>query len=266
MSLRMNLIALGFVLAAPALAAPFQGKGTNILHLTLRTDFAPNPDLGNPNPDVTGSLDLKVRQQGKADVQKLRLQLSGLTDMTTYSLYVVRDPLAPEMVDYTFETENGEASLKLMHLGHGNGKKTFPMGLAPLTDVLAIQVRNGNVVVAEADLTEPDWLQYLVKRRLTPTVVDADAAGSLFMKEHGAKVLFRLRAGNLDDENYTLAITGVDDTDALVTVETPVTADADGRLDIKGLPDGAPTPFRMTQVELINAGDQVVLGAELPAP
>jgi hypothetical protein len=115
-------------------------------------------------------------------------------------------------------------------------------------------------VLLDADLTAPDRLQYLVKRRMTSSGVDDDAAGSLFMKESGTKLLFRLRAANLDaDTGYTLAISA-----GLTETLFPVTTDADGRLDLKELPGGAPTPFQMTEVELRDGADMVVLGSELP--
>ena len=258
MRLRTRLIALCFVLTTPALAAPgfAAGKGTDILHLTLRTDLETNAD-----PDAEGRLSLKLRQQGGADVQKLRLEASQLAPGAPYHLFVLlRGALDPIEVPVAFDTdEDGEASLKLMHIGHGNSSaKKFPAGLDPLTDVLAIEIRDdAGAIVLDADLTDPDWLQYLVKRRLDNGGGDTDAAGALFMKEHGSKVHFRLEAANLDpNADYTLAINGAD-------IETLPT-DAGGRLDIKSLPGGAPAPFDMTQVELIDAFDMVVLSTVLP--
>jgi hypothetical protein len=259
MPLRIQLVAL-CLLATPALAAPpFAGKGgTDILHLSLRTDFAPAAD-----PDATGELSAKLRQQGRADVQKLQLEVSNLEPDTTHHLFLqLRDVVDP--VDVTiFDTDqNGEASLKLMHLGHNAASaKKFPAGLDPLSDVLAMEIRNdADAVLMDADLTDPDRLQYLVKRRLTNTGVDEDAAGSLFMKESPKKVRFRLRAGNLDpNAGYTLAI-AAGPTETLV----PVTTDADGELDLKELPDGAPTPFEMTGLEL-RLGTDVVLSTTLPS-
>jgi hypothetical protein len=264
MSLRKNLIALGFALATPALAAPFGGNGTDILHLSLRIAFTPDADA-----DAAGSLAAKLRQQGNADVQKLRLEVSGLAPETTHHLFLSLRGV-PDPVDVlSFDTdENGEASLKLMHLGHKDvpGKK-FPAGLDPLSDVLAMDVRSEadlGVVLLAADLTAPAQLKYLVKRRLDPNEsVDADAAGSLFMKESmkesSTKVQFRLRAGNLEpDTGYTLAIIA-----GPTETTFPVTTDADGQLDLKELPDGAPTPFEMTGLEL-RLGTDVVLSTVLP--
>ena len=257
MGLRTNLIALCFLIATPALAAK---GGTPILHLTLRTDFAANAD-----PDAEGSLSAKLRQQGHADVQKLRIEVSHLEPEATHHLFVwLRDVVDPVEV-LSFDTDaNGEASLKLMHLGHNaaSGKK-FPTGLDPLSDVLAMEIRDeADAVVLDTDLTEPDWLQYLVKRRLDNEGVDADAEATLFMKEHGTKVLFRLRAAHLDaNAGYTLAITDVNET----VFEATVTTDAEGQLDIKSLPGGALVLYHMTELELLDSpGGVSVLSTELP--
>lgn len=261
MRLQVHLIALCFLLATPALAAPPFGKGgTDILHLALFTEFAPAAD-----PDAAGSLSAKLRQQGRADVQKLQLEVSNLAPDTTHHLFLsLRDVVDPVEV-LSFDTDaNGEASLKLMHLGHKNASgKKFPVDLDPLSDVLGMDIRSAdalNVPLLEADLTAPDRLQYLVKRRLDNTGADADAAGSLFMKESSTKVQFRLRAGNLEpNAGYTLAIFA-----GLTETTFPVTTDADGRLDLKELPAGAPTPFQMTGLELRDGADMAVLETELP--
>jgi len=267
MKLRTGWIALCCVcvLSMPALAGPPFGKGgTDILHLTLHTGFAPNAD-----PDATGSLGAKLRQQGAADVQKLQLEVGQLAPDATHRLFLwLRDGVDPVEV-LAFDTdENGEASLKLMHVGHKNASgKKFPGELDPLSDVLAMEIRDdaGTSVLLDADLTAPDRLGYLVKRRLTgEPAVDADAAGSLFMKERSkegsAKVLFRLRAGNLDaNTGYTLAFFA-----GLTETTFPVTTDADGRLELKELPVGAPAPFQMTGLELRNGTPDVVLSTELP--
>ena len=263
MSLRRNLIALGLVLAAPALAAPFGGNGTDVLHLSLRSEFAPEADA-----DAAATLSAKLRQQGNADVQKLRLEVSGLEPDTTHHLFLsVRDVLDPADV-MSFDTdENGEASLKLMHIGHKDvpGKK-FPVGLDPLSDVLAMDIRSEadlNVVLLDAELGDAalfDQFKYLVKRRLDPNPsVDADAAGNLLMKESTSKAQFRLRAGNLEvSTEYTLAFFA-----GLTETTFPVTTDENGEIDLKELPDGAPTPFQMTGLEL-RLGSDVVLSTELP--
>jgi len=256
MKARSTLLALGLGISTLAVAAaPSVGAkgGTDILHISLRMDLMANADA-----DAEGQLAGMLRQQGNADVQKLRMDVSGLAPEANYYLLVwLRDALAPTEI-MTFATdEDGEASLKLMHLG--NGKKSFPVGLDTLSDVVGMEVRDeADAIALDADLTNPTSLQYLVKRRLTNDGVDEDAEGTLFMKEHGSKTLFRLVAANLDpNADYTLTINGMD--------FGPFTADADGRLAIDSLPDGAPLPFDMTSVELIDGADMSVLSTDLPS-
>jgi hypothetical protein len=260
MRLHIHLIAL-CLLAAPALAAPpFAGKGgTDILHLTLRTE------LTSSVQGASGSLSAKLRQQGRADVQKLQLELSGLADGADYFLFaVLRDDSEVE-VD-SFQTQNGEASFKLMHLGHNQAAgKQFPAGLDPLSEVQALEIRDGaGGVLLAADLTAPDKFKYLVKRRLTSSGVDGDAAGLLFMKESNTKAQFRLRAGNLEaNMDYALGINCTDAAALACDYAETFPTDADGRLDIEALPDLAPLPFDMTDVSLVFGGE-VVLSTELP--
>jgi hypothetical protein len=121
-----------------------------------------------------------------------------------------------------------------------------------------------DAILMGADLTEPDRLGYLVKRRLTSSGVDDDAAGSLFMKEgrkgSQAKLRFRLRAASLEpDAGYTLAFFA-----GMTETTFPVTTDSDGRLELKELPDGAPSPYEITELELRDGDDALVLSTELP--
>jgi hypothetical protein len=262
-----SLLILCFLAATPALAAsPFAGgKGTDILHLTLRTALmAP----AGPNPE--GEVSLKLRQQGHADVQKFTLEASGLVGGAPYDVFLLlrgaTDPI--QVPQLAFEANpDGQASVKLMHLGHTNNSgKTFPAAeLDPLSDLLAIEIHDaGDNLVLSADLTDPDWLQYLVKRRLDNPGVDPDAEGGLFLKQHGSQESFRLRAVNLTGmADYRLAINCPNGVPAPACEFGPFTTDAKGRLDITNAP-GTPPPFDMTQVLLIDGGDQVVLSTELP--
>ena len=265
MRMPSSLLALCFLIATPALAAsPFGGgKGTDILHLTLRT--ALDAPQGAPQPPPEGELSLKLRQQGHADVQKFTLEASGLVGGDTYhlALQLRGGSGATEVPGSEFQADpDGTASLKLMHLGHVNKPgKTFPAGLDPLSDVALFEIHDVNhIPVLTADVTHPDFLQYLVKRRLDTT---SDAEGSLLLKQHASKESFRLRAANLAAGDYRLAINcpgGVPDASCEFG---PFPADAKGRLDITN-PPGIPAPFDLTQVLLIDVNDAVVLSTDLP--
>ena len=263
MRMRSRLLALCLLMAAPALAAsPFGGgKGTDILHLTLRTALtAP----GGPGPE--GELSLKLRQQGHADVQKLTLEARGLVGGDTYHLAIqLRGGSgATEVPAFAFQADpDGTASLKLMHLGQVNKPgKTFPDGLDPLSDVATFEIHDVNHnPVLTADVAHPDFLQYLVKRRLDTT---SDAEGSLLLKQYASKESFRLRAANLGmTAPYTLTINCPDVNAIDCGYKADFTSDEKGRLDIKSLPGTPPHPFEMTQVQLID-GSGIVLRTDLP--
>jgi hypothetical protein len=265
LDLRTLLIPACLLLAAaPAAGAPpfAGGPGADIRHLTVHTNLEPTA----VDPDAEGWLRLMLRQQGGADIQKLQIWLENLEPETSYELVVfLRDVVDPVAVQ-SFDTEaDGSVYLKLMRVGHAAGPGPifpggggFPAPLDPLVDVLALEVQNGlGETVLSTELGDPDRFQVLVKRRLDNEGVDPDAAGRLFLKGKPGKTLFRLSAGNLDaNTDYALALNGVE----IATAGT----DDRGRLEIKGLPDGAPAALEILRVELLDGADQAVLGTDLP--
>jgi hypothetical protein len=259
-----NLVTSCLLILAAALAAPSPalGMGTDILHLTVIADLEPT----GVDADAAGDFELMLRQQGGADIQKLELAVSNLVPETTYQLFVLLRGAVDPVEVHAFDTDvDGAASPKLMRVQHKVGVGPifpggggFPAELDPLVDVLGLEVRDGaDQVVLEADLSEPDKLHYLVKRKLTNDGVDADAAGWLFLKGSKDKSLFRMSAVNLDENaDYTLAING----DELAILSS----DAAGRLKTKGLPDGAPDARGIEEIELRNSDGASVLSADLP--
>jgi hypothetical protein len=265
MKLRTILLSSCLSIGTAALAAPpfpVGGNGTNILHLTVIDDL----ERTGLDEDAAGDFELMLRQQGGADIQKLEIEVSNLAEEATYRLFVLlRDAMDPVEV-LAFDTDaDGAAFLKLMRVGHAKapgpifpGGGGFPAELDPLVDVLALEIRDGmDQTVLETDLSDPHKLHYLVKRALDNDGVDDDAAGWLFLKGSANKTLFRLAAVNLDENaDYTLAING----DALETFSS----NGNGRLQIKGLPDGAPDALAIELVELRDADGVSVLSTELP--
>ena len=249
MRVRTTLLALCFVMATPALAAPpAGGKGTDILHLTVRDALQGT----GVDADAAGGVALMLRQQGNADIQKLRLDVSGLAPDATYHLLALLRGAVDPVEVLMFDTDmDGAASLKLM-------RGSLPDALDPLVDVLALEIRDGaDQTVLQTDLGDPDLLQYLVKRALDNDGSDGDAAGWLFLKGSVGKTQLRLSAVNLDPSaDYTLVIDGT----PLQTFST----DDSGRLKIEGLPGGAPDALDIELVELRNAGDESVLSTMLP--
>lgn len=248
MRIRARLVALSMcAFVAPAFAAP-GGKGTDVLHLTARAALL---DAG-VETGAAGDLSVSLRQQGNADVQKARLEVSGLTPETTYHLFALRRGANVPVEVLAFDTDgDGTATLKTL-------KQGLPALLDPLVDVLAVEVRNGgDQVVLSADLTQPDFLQYLAKRKLGNDGVDLDAAGSLILRSNGRASKLRLRASGLDpNADYTLVINGV--------AGAPLAADAKGRLTSRELPAGAPDALAIEQVELHDGTDTSVLSATIP--
>jgi hypothetical protein len=211
------------------------------------------------DPEACGGVRLKLRQQGRADVQKLDLQVEALAPETPYSLFAfLRDVANPLEVETFTTDEDGDARLKLMHLGHGNASgKVFPPGLDPLTQIVRLEVRDeADAVVLAVDLADADRIGVLVKRKLDDAGAEPGAAGALFLKQRDDAASFRLTASGLaPGASYTLMIDGAP--------YGSYPADADGELRIDTLPDGAPLPYEMQTIELRNAGDEVVLETEL---
>jgi hypothetical protein len=248
MRLQSPLFALSLALATPALAAP-GGQGTDVLHLTVRSAF----EGTGVDADAAGDVAASLRQQGNADIQKLQLDVAGLAPDAGYTLWALLRGAMDPVEALAFDTDaNGEASLKLM-------KNGIPMALDPLVDVLALEIRNeGDEVVLEADLTDPDFLQYLVKRRLDNDGVDGDAAGGIMLKAGPGKADLRLSAIELDpNTDYTLVIDGA----PLVTLAS----DDAGRLKHKqSLPGDPLDVLDIELIELRNPADASVLSTELP--
>jgi hypothetical protein len=247
MRLHALLLLVPTLASAPALAAP-GGNGTDVLHLTVRTALDPTEAA----PGAAGELAASLRQQGAADIQKLSLQIDALAPDAPYTLLaLLRGALDPVEV-LAFESDaDGAAALKVM-------KGSLPAELEPITDVLALEVRDeADEIVLTADLTSPDFLQYLVKRALDNEGVDADARGSLFLKAGPGKTRFRLAASGLEPgADYALVLDGAE----LATL----TADERGRLSTRALPEGAPDALALESVELRDGADLTVLRTELP--
>lgn len=248
MWLRTICVAVSLALAGPALAGP-GGKGTDVLHLTVRSGF----EATGVEADAVGDVSASLRRQGNADIQKLEFEVAGLVPDSGYTLWALLRGAMDPVEALAFDTDgDGEASLKLM-------KNGLPMALDPLVDVLALEVRNeADEVVLDADLTDPDFLQYLVKRRLDNDGVDGDAAGGILLKAGPGKAQLRISAIGLDpNTDYTLVIDGA----PLVTLSS----DGAGRLkDKRDLPGGPADVLDIELLELRNGADQSVLSTELP--
>jgi hypothetical protein len=111
MRIRTALLASLLLTAPAALAAK---GGTDVLHLSMRSELVATA----VDPDAGGILSAKLRQQGKADVQKLTFGVEGLEPESTYHLFLLHRGEVDPVEVASFDTDaDGEAKLKLKHLG-----------------------------------------------------------------------------------------------------------------------------------------------------
>jgi hypothetical protein len=104
-----------------------------------------------------------------------------------------------------------------------------------------------------ADLTDPDRLQYLIKRNLS----NGDMRASLMIQADTRHTHFRLSSTGLTpNADYWLAFNGE-------IVQTN-SANAHGRLDIDSLAETPPIILEVRTVELWDTSTNLVLEANLP--
>jgi hypothetical protein len=205
--------------------------GTDILHFT---DFVSMTNNG-VEPDAAGMVLASQKTQGHANNQKLTIAVMGLATNTPYELVVTYDA-DTNMVDVgTFTTDNkGKASFNYTSLGngHGGGHKSIPLpgSVNPVSLIREVGIVDTNLqAVLTADLTDPDKLEYLVKRDLSHADIKAD----LFIQATTKKTQFRLTSSGLaPSTDYLLAFNGE-------IVQTNTTS-ANGKLNINSLVDTPP--------------------------
>ena len=237
-----------------------KGNGTDILHLSLRATMSAT----GIEPSAAGKVMATQNEQGKANNQKLNLTFSGLAANTTYELLagINGNTNFTDVTPFTTDVD-GNAALNYRSLGNGNGHGhggglghgvgPLPSALNPLSQVQDFTVFNSSTqAVLSVDLTTPDQLSYLIKRKLS----NGDVNGSLRLKATTTQTQFRLTALGLQATNdYLLAFNGG-------VVQTN-TADADGKLVITS----APTPTNildLSSVALWDSSSNVVLSTTLP--
>jgi hypothetical protein len=246
-------LALTTLLATPPES---NGNGTDILHLSV-TSTATNAGV---EPSATGKATARQNEQGNANNQKLDIAFSGLSTNATYELLAGISGNTNFTDISAFTTDiRGKASLHYRSLGNGHGGglghgvSALPAALNPLSQVQDFTVFNSSTqAVLTLDLTTPNQLTYLVKRKLSNGGVN----GLLRLKASTTQTQFRLTAtGLLATNNYLLAFNGG-------VVQTN-TADAGGKLVITS----APTPTNildLSSVALWDSSSNVVLSTTLP--
>ena len=251
----LALAAAMMFLRSDALAA---SNGTSILHLKFQSAMT-NTGV---DPLAGGNLSGNVSRQGNADNQQLTIALVHLSPNTTYRLEAIigGDAGLTSVTEFLTDSK-GAARISYSDKSQGNsgaararaGKLPLPSALNPLRDVSELDIVNGSSqVILRADLTDPDKLQYLFKRRLDNTGFIAAAEGSLQIKATTASTKFRLKASGLvPSTNYVLTING--------TAAQTVTSSGSGELDLKALPPGAPDVLDIHSVGLTDTTGNLIL-------
>ncbi|MBI3853346.1 MAG: hypothetical protein HY298_24125 [Verrucomicrobia bacterium] len=245
-----------------------QGGGTDILHFFVRKAMSPE----GSNTNATGFVSAKQNKQGNANNQKLDITAASLNAAGSYLLFA----LLGNDTNFTFVTQfdtdtNGAAAFHYQKnssnqgQGQGKGKTPLPTVLNPISNIRELAIANTTTqivlvttqVVLRADLTAPDKLQYLVKRKLTNDGADPDAEGTLRIKATENFVQFHLQAERLDPStNFLLVIYG--------NVVSTNASDANGELRIDGLPAGVPDILDIHSVAIWNSASNSVLSTLLP--
>ena len=233
--------------------------GTDILHYFVQEKFTHN----GVNSNASASVYLQFKEQGKAEHQKFDLVARKLETNATYTLLAMEKGGTNYTEAMQFTTDaSGTAKLKLksQHTGNGNGDDKgnghgqLPSALDAVYEISSLAISDVNTqMVMQADLTSPDRLQYLVKRKL----VGDTAAALLQIKGTATKTQFRLTAVNLAPTNsYWLAINE--------TIVQTNSTDSQGRLRINALATPVGSPMKIEKVQLLDASTNVLLSTELP--
>src|SRR5258706_7766468 len=160
----------GLAISHQAIAKkPGNAGGTSILHWMLNATMTNS----GVEPGASGSVVIKQNKQGNANNQRLTISLAGLTAGTTYKLQALVGNALDyvDVADLTTDS-NGELLVKYVKKNNGHGKAggdALPNALDPISSIrsLAIGSSTTNLTVLSTDLTNPDSLQYLVKRNMT---------------------------------------------------------------------------------------------------
>jgi hypothetical protein len=262
MKRNIKLIALGCVSVAAItglLAAPHGNHGTDILHFFV-TKTMTNEGV---EPGATGRVEAAQNQQGHANNQRLNISAAGLVPGGVYELLARTgdDTNWVDVSQFTTDT-NGAAGLQYRSHANSNGNgNNLPGALNPLSNIRALAIGSissiSNLIfttnlVLTADLTDPDKLQYLIKRDLST----ADVTAALRIKATTSQTQFRLTAADLvAGTDYYLVLNG-----AVVQTNT---ADGKGRLTIPS----APTPANILDLHSVAVWDlssNVVVSTTLP--
>jgi protocatechuate 3,4-dioxygenase beta subunit len=280
-------LSLAFVVAKPF----GQRRGTDILHWHVTAKMVNPGFITNVIPAVTnvldgvpnivdavtnitdvssarGKVEIKLNQQGKADIQQFKLDTGGLVASNQYSLLVLLAGDTNFTLVGTFTTDGyGKGKVEYKRVGQaqskGKGKggppHYLPTVMDPLTDLREVAVANtNNDVVLFADLTRPDHLHYLVKGNFTNDGVDPDAAAQLHLHANKVRTQINIKASGLEATNsaYQLALNS--------NVAATVSTDKRGRANFKTTLTGSYPILDLTTIQLLDGNTNSVLSIQIP--
>jgi hypothetical protein len=233
-------------------------KGTDILHWAVRESMINE----NTNSTATAKLDLKQNQQGNADNQRLNLTVAGLETNTTYQIWAAIEDDTNFVHVSDFSTDaSGNSDVRLMKVGSSKGKglakghQGLPSSVDPISHIRELAIGNVNTqFVFSANLTAPDKLQYLVKRRLEN---QDGAVADLRIKATNSKLSFKLNAWGLTATNqYFLALNNA--------IVSSGDSSAGGTLSFLSIPVNAADILTIREVAIWNSASNTVISTHLP--
>ncbi|TAL06814.1 MAG: hypothetical protein EPO07_01260 [Verrucomicrobia bacterium] len=250
------ILTLTSVIARPPAHPP--RWGTDILHWFVFKKFN-NEDT---NSTASASVDLKQNAQGKANNQRIDFRVRSLQTNAPFQLWALvgDDTNYVHVADFTSDRK-GNARLDIMKVGSSNGKGpgrgklALPAAIDPISNLRALAVGNVNTqAVLTADLTVPDKLEYLIKRRLSNT---NGVVGHLFLGATTRKARFELLVWGLAATNtYHLALND--------EIAATVTATTNGFASFNTLPSGPTNILDLHTLAVWDSASNSVISTHLP--
>ncbi len=210
--------------------------------------------------DASGLVKVKLVSQGNVNTETLNILLTHLNPNTTYHLVALLgdDTNAVSITNFTTSATGSYSSSYIKSSRIQNGSvKMMPDALDPLCNVRELDIVNeGDEIVLQANLSDPDQGKYLVIRSMINTGFVPAAVGNLTIQADAQSTRFRLQASHLTpNTNYRLVVND--------TIGAPSESDSTGKLNLTNLPPESPALLDIQVVALTdNTGTNIVLITE----
>jgi metallophosphoesterase (TIGR03768 family) len=243
-------------LCSDALATP---SGTSILQFNFVTVMT-NTDV---QPNASGNVNCKLDRRGTASNLQLKISLAKLDPNTPYQLiaYIDDDTNSTSVTQFTTGANGAFAVTYVQKANARSGEKLLPNALNPICSVRELDIVNGSgQTILQADLMDPDRLQYRLKRFMDNTGFIPAAVGALQINATKQSTRFRLRVSGLSPSTvYLLTING--------NVAQTNTTDRAGKLNLTTLPPGSTDVLDINTLALSDSyGSNVVLTTDGSEP